>query len=182
MQEICRDLKEENHFLIRDYPIIVKGRQPRSVLYTHMMILHKQFAAVIYAGLACREQVAFLRIDLLNAPLSEGNHHYRDLKLQIRCTQAILCKYYPLQNSFCVRWKPRIAELVFAFTNWFKDHSNLFLLLSLLSFFLHKRKEIPKHILKWYLIRFTCQLSSLGHIVLEAEEAAPLWTVWQSFL
>lgn len=75
MQEIYRDLKEENHFLIRDYLIMVKGRQPRSVLYTHTMMLHKQFAAVIYAGLACTEQVALLRADLLNVPLSERNHH-----------------------------------------------------------------------------------------------------------
>lgn len=60
MQEICRDLREENSFLIRDYPIMVKGRQHKSVLYTHMMMLHKQFAAVIYARPARREQVAFL--------------------------------------------------------------------------------------------------------------------------
>lgn len=54
---------------------MVKGRQIRSVLYTHTMSLHKQSAAVIYAGLAGRQQVAFLRIDLPNVTLSKGNHH-----------------------------------------------------------------------------------------------------------
>lgn len=67
--ENVQEFKGRKPFPKWGLPNYGKGKTAQiSAVHTHTM-LHKQFAAVIYTRLVCREQVALLRIDVFNVPL-----------------------------------------------------------------------------------------------------------------